>query len=144
MGGAGGNAGDGRGGGALSTIGLTVVGRGPATLNVSHSTFTGNQAIGANGGPGKVGGVGSGGAIANLGGHNFNATLSVTHSTITDNRASGGAAGDGGSAGSGIGGGLYLEAGGSVCLDAFTIAHLFGNHASTSDDDVFGNFTICD
>jgi hypothetical protein len=199
---------------------------------VSHCTFTGNQAIGADGGLGKAGGTAVGGAIANLGGHNFNATLTVTHSTftanlatggqggsgadggvgrgggifnsgseaivvgfatldlshsmllgnqatggaggtgapggsggnacgggiyndgrsslelrrsiITDNRATGGAAEPGASAGSGIGGGLYLEAGGSVCLDAFTIAQLFGNHASTSDDDLLGHFTICD
>jgi hypothetical protein len=41
----------------------------------------------------------------------------------------------------GIGGGLYLAAGGSVCIDAATIfAH---NHASTSNDDVFGSFVSC-
>src|SRR5207249_10185291 len=96
-----------RGGAVISTIGLTIVGRGPATLNVSHSTFTGNQAIGADGGPGKAGGTGSGGAIANLGGHNFNAALTVTHSTFTDNRATGGQGGAGADGGVGRSGGSF-------------------------------------
>jgi hypothetical protein len=30
-----------------------------------------------------------------------------------------------------------------VCLDAFTQAHVKNNHASTSDDDLFGAFTTC-
>ena len=59
------------------------------------------------------------------------------------NQAEGGAAGVGGSAGTGVGGGAYFAPGGDMCLDAFTIAHVFGNRASTSDDDVFGVFSIC-
>ena len=39
--------------------------------------------------------------------------------------------------------GLYLALGGDVCLDAFTQAHVKNNHASTSDDDIFGDFTTC-
>jgi hypothetical protein len=39
--------------------------------------------------------------------------------------------------------GVYFVAGGSVCLDSFTVANIFGNTASTSDNDVFGVFTIC-
>ncbi len=64
-------------------------------------------------------------------------------STVTDNTATGGAAGSGGSAGLGIGGGLYLAEGGAACLDAFTLAHVMGNHASTNGDDIFGAFTPC-
>jgi hypothetical protein len=30
-----------------------------------------------------------------------------------------------------------------VCLDAFTVANAIGNTASTSNNDVFGAFTIC-
>jgi hypothetical protein len=41
-------------------------------------------------------------------------------------------------------GGLYLEAGGSACLDSFTLDHIFANHASTSDDDLFGEFDFCE
>jgi hypothetical protein len=67
----------------------------------------------------------------------------VTGSTITSNQAAGGAAGSGGGAGQGVGGGLYLAAGGVGCLDAYTLADLLGNTASTSNNDVFGAFTIC-
>jgi hypothetical protein len=70
-------------------------------------------------------------------------TLTVTGSTVTKNSASGGAAGAGGSAGLGEGGGLYLASGGTVCLDSYTVKHIFKNTASTSDNDVFGGFTIC-
>ena len=46
------------------------------------------------------------------------------------------AAGIGGSDGQGVGGGIYIVASGTVCVDLVTnITH---NHASTSDDDVFG------
>ena len=65
------------------------------------------------------------------------------NASATDNSAIGGAAGSGGSVGLGEGGGLYLAAGGDVCLDAFTQAHVKNNHASTSDDDIFGDFTTC-
>jgi hypothetical protein len=43
----------------------------------------------------------------------------------------------------GEGGGASFAPGGTVCLDAFTQAHVTGNHASTSDDDLFGDFTTC-
>jgi hypothetical protein len=52
-------------------------------------------------------------------------------------------AGSGGGAGQGVGGGVYFADGGVVCLDAYTQAHMTKNHASTSNDDVFGDFTIC-
>src|SRR5262249_32616455 len=70
-------------------------------------------------------------------------SLTVTGSTVADNRATGGAASSGGSAGQGIGGGAFFTPGGKVGLDAFTLAHVTGNHASTSDDDLFGVFTTC-
>jgi hypothetical protein len=63
--------------------------------------------------------------------------------TVTANAATGGTAGGGGSAGLGQGGGLYLADGGAACLDEFTEAHVTGNHASTSDGDIFGSFTTC-
>ena len=40
-------------------------------------------------------------------------------------------------------GGAYFASGGVVCLDTATLAALVGNHASTSDDDLFGVFSIC-
>jgi hypothetical protein len=65
--------------------------------------------------------------------------LAVTRSTNIHHDADGGAAGSGGSDGQGIGGGLYLASGGIVCLDVFTQAHVKKNHASTSNDDIFGS-----
>jgi hypothetical protein len=90
------------------------------------------------------GGNGLGGGLYNDGSTAFGvSTLTVTGTTITHNDADGGAAGAGGSAGQGIGGGLYLADGGIVCLDVFTQAHAKKNHASTSNDDIFGSFTTC-
>jgi hypothetical protein len=134
------SGGDGNTGGVQQGPGVggaiaTVLG---AMTQVADSTFDGNLAIGGAGAVGGTGGDGLGGGIYN----DDRSSLEVHGSTITDNQATGGAAGSG-SAGSGVGGGLYLAPGGSACLDAFTIAHVFGNHASTNDDDVFGNYTIC-
>jgi hypothetical protein len=107
-----------------------------ATATVTGSTFTGNSATG---GAGANGGNGFGGGLYSDG----TSTLTVTGSTVTKNSASGGAAGSGGMAGLGEGGGLYLASGGTACLDVLTSQHVFGNTASTSDNDVFGDFTIC-
>jgi hypothetical protein len=110
-----------------------------STLTVSGCTLSGNQATGGAGGVGAGGGNGFGGGAYNDG----QSSLTVTGSSVTDNTATGGAAGSGGTAGLGEGGGLYLAAGGVACLDAFTQAHVTSNHASTSNDDVFGVFTSC-
>jgi hypothetical protein len=40
-----------------------------------------------------------------------------------------------------VGGGLYLTPGGTACADVLTV--IAGNHASTSDDDVFGTLSQC-
>jgi hypothetical protein len=106
---------------------------------LSESTITGNQATGGTGGSGANGGNGFGGGLYNDG----TSTLTVTGSTVTNNSATGGAAGSGGTAGLGEGGGAYSVTGGVVCLDAYTLKHLFKNAASTSDNNVFGVFTIC-
>jgi hypothetical protein len=110
-----------------------------STLTVSGCTFSGNSATGGGGGSGANGGNGFGGGVYNDG----QSSLTVTGTTVTANGATGGAAGSGGSAGLGQGGGLYLAAGGTACLDAFTTAHGTGNHASTSDEEIFGAFTPC-
>ena len=54
---------------------------------------------------------------------------------ITGNQATGGTAGAGGQDGQGIGGGVYIFNGGRVSARHTNIS---GNHASTSNDDVFG------
>jgi hypothetical protein len=117
-----------------------------ATLTISGSTFTGNEAVGGAGGAGANGGNGYGGVIFNDGfsiapqNAGTPATLKVTGSTISSNQATGGAAG---SAGLGVGGGVYFASGGVVSLDSYTVANIFGNTASTSNDDFFGDFTTC-
>lgn len=47
-----------------------------------------------------------------------------------------------GPAGAGRGGGIYISSGASVGLDAFTQANTKNNTASTSDNDIFGSFTL--
>lgn len=110
-----------------------------SSCTVSGCTFNGNQAIGGAGGSGANGGNGFGGGVYNDG----TSALTLTGSTITVNQAIGGVAGAGGSTGLGEGSGAYFAAGGVVCLDLFTEMDIFGNTASTSNNDVFGVFTIC-
>ncbi|MBI1914047.1 MAG: hypothetical protein HYS12_04830 [Planctomycetes bacterium] len=121
--------------GAGGAISNTLV----ATLTISGCTLTANQAIGGAGAIGGNGGNAFGGGVWN----DDQCALTVTGSTITDNLATGGAAGEGGAVGLGQGGGLYLASGGTACLDAFTRDHAKHNYASTSDDDIFGAFSIC-
>jgi hypothetical protein len=91
-----------------------------------------NRVVGGAGGAGGTGGDGEGSGIF----QDELSTLTLLGATVEHNRARGGAAGLGGSAGHGEGGGLYLTSGGTACADLVTdITH---NHASTSDDDVFG------
>jgi hypothetical protein len=40
-----------------------------------------------------------------------------------------------------VGGGVYVTPGADACADALTT--IFGNHASSSDDDVFGTLGSC-
>src|SRR5262245_47440848 len=126
-------------GGAISVN--TFLGSGPTLVSVIDSVFSGNSAVGGDGGTGGNGGDGFGGAI-DVRAREGHSSLKLQGSTITDNRATGGVAGSGGGAGLGIGGGAYFEAGSIACLDLATLAAIFGNDASTSDDDVFGDFTI--
>jgi hypothetical protein len=102
-----------------------------------------NRALGGEGDAGGNGGNGLSGGLSNDGRTAFGvSTLSITGSTVTHNRAVGGAGEDGGSAGQRIGGGLYLADGGIVCLDTTTVVEK--NHASTSNDDIYGSFTTCE
>jgi hypothetical protein len=124
------DGGDGRGGGisiggAVNTPGGTVI--------VVGSLLAGNQAVGGSGGPGANGGNGLGGGLYN----DETAQATLMGSLIVQNQATGGAAGPGGNDGQGVGGGVYIAEGGRACADSDTL--ITDNHASTSDDDVFGN-----
>jgi hypothetical protein len=106
-----------------------------AVFIVSGPTLSGNSTASGAGGWDTYGGNGLGGGF-----NDGQSSLEVCGSTVTDNTATGGAAGSGGKAGQGVSGELYLAAGGHACLDAFTLSHVTGNHASTGTDDIFGDF----
>ena len=67
-------------------------------------------------------------------------TASIDATLIAFNAAMGGASGTGGASGQGIGGGLYIDAGAGVTLSKSSKVIL--NFASTSDDDIFGTYTL--
>jgi hypothetical protein len=103
------------------------------TAAVSGCTFTGNQAIGADGGvvQGGQGDVGpaNGGAIHNEGFGGQPDTLLVENSTFTGNQAIGGNGGSGGKAagvyivGLGSGGGIANDDGGILVVSGSTFAY---------------------
>jgi hypothetical protein len=128
----GGTGGAGQGGGLINVTG--------SIGTVSHSAVVLNTATGGAGGLGGSGGNGQAGGIFN-GGPSADGTpsLALVRSLVALNRADGGAAGSGGSAGLGQGGGLYLTPGGTACADLVTA--ILRNHASTSDDEVFGDLS---
>jgi len=103
----------------------------PVSIIGSDAGFHNKNPCG-NGGPGQGGGVFNAGPSPD-----GTSSLTLRSSDIVDNAASGGAAGIGGSDGQGVGGGVY-NAGGTVRIHETEINH---NHASTSDDDVFGDFS---
>jgi hypothetical protein len=144
-------AGDGLGGG------LYVAG---GTASLSNVTLYSNTAQGGAGGdgilirdfdsgkyiptPGGNGGNGFGGGLYVAGG-----TVSVSSTSVEHNTAAGGTGGKGarsapnGIPGLGEGGGLYIDPAASVCLDAFTQAHVKSNRASTAYPDIDGSYTTC-
>ncbi len=107
-----------------------------SSLTLNNSFLAANVAQGGAGGTGGDGGNGWGGGL--FAGTDTTATL--RHSAVTANRANGGAAGAGGSAGQGRGGGVYVEPDATVRRDFWTL--IFGNDASTSDDNVFGTILL--
>ena len=115
--GAGTAAGDGLGGGLWN--GGTAV--------VRHTEISYNRALGGDGADGSGGGDGFGGGAYNAAA----GSLQFEGCTATKNHANGGE-GDAGD-GEGIGGGVHNL--GLFDFDVLTL--IFGNHASTSHDDVF-------
>jgi hypothetical protein len=107
-----------------------------SALIVDGLIASGNLAQGGAGGAGGTGGEGLGGGIFVGAGDKAD----IGHVLITANQAVGGAAGAGGST-AGRGGGLYIDPSAKVCLSTDSI--VVGNHASTSNDDIFGTFTVC-
>ena len=115
------SAGDGLGGGLWN---------GDSAI-VRDSSLTCNMALGGDGEGGAGGGDGLGGGAYNRAA----ASLQLQRSSVTQNHANGGDTGIGGGEGQGIGGGVYNL--GLFDFDEFTVIRK--NHASTSDDDIFGS-----
>lgn len=119
---------------------------GSATL--TGTSFFSNLARGGDGisarrHAGGRGGDGSGGAV-----HVAAGTVEITAATVTRNTAQGGTGGSAtkgfakGADGVGRGGGLYIARAALVSMDSFTRANTRSNSASTSDNDIFGSFSI--
>ena len=126
IGGEGPTGGDGLGGGILNENG--------ATISVFDSLLALNRAIGGEGYAGN-GGNGLGGGIFDGPANAFGAaSVTLDRSAVVLNQADGGSS-DGGVDGLGIGGGIHIALGGAAIADRTII---FGNDASTSDDNVFG------
>ena len=150
-------------GGTVTLNNVTVTGnlaRGGNGGNGGNVFHYSSYASPGNGGPG--GSSYGGGLYVGPSG-----TVTLVNDTISSNTAQGGAGGTGGTAtrksypngylhppvvypiygspgaaGLGEGGGLYIDTLASVCLDAFTLAHVSNNRASTSYPDIFGPHTI--
>jgi hypothetical protein len=146
IGGTGGDDG-GRGGNALGGgIAAGTFGVSPLSgeVAVSNTLVAGNLARGGDGGLGGNGGLGGDSGTGMGGGvyKDAGSAMTVTHSSIIFNLAVGGKGQGAGRDGQGIGGGVYFADGGMVCLDSYTVKHIVKNHASTSDDNIFGSYTI--
>jgi hypothetical protein len=105
-----------------------------AVLEITNTIVDHNQARGGDGGAGADGGNGFGGGLYN----GRLSSLSLIGATVEYNLALGGEAGSGGLDGQGIGGGVYTL--GTFSFDDTTV--IKKNHASTSDDNIFGSYTI--
>jgi hypothetical protein len=129
------------GGGIYSSGSLTLEG-GTSVQN--------NQALGGQGGTdvtwygnyGWAGGNGFGGGVFVADG-----TATLTDVTVSYNNAKGGVGGNwrsihGGHPGLGEGGGLYINTLATVYLDAFTVANVLNNTASTSDPNIHGSYNL--
>jgi hypothetical protein len=135
--------------------GIYLVG---GTASLSNVTLSSNTARGGNGGPAATGnggkpesGKGSVGQHAGpgnggngLGGGMFVASGTVTllNTSMSANTATGGLSGGAqASNGQGEAGGLYIDPLASVMLDAFTVANIINNTASTAYPNIFGSYT---
>jgi hypothetical protein len=142
----GGSGGNGLGGGMCVSGGL---------VSLTNDTFSSNSAQGGQGGagenqviPGLVGGVptpgGSGGNAFGAGLYAGGGTLTLRDDSVTKNTAAGGAGGSSrsrvGAVGLGEGGGIYIDTTATVSLDAYSVADILKNTASTNNNDIFGSY----
>jgi hypothetical protein len=143
-------------GGSNSLGGGVYIAGGSAVL--SSVNLTSDIAQGGNGGRGVgrtenggysrpafggIGGNGLGGGLYVAGG-----AVTLTNTIVSSNVAQGGTGGKGaapgynGPDGVGQGGGIYIATLATAGLDAFTVARLSHNRASTSNNDIYGSYTL--
>jgi hypothetical protein len=129
-GGNGGPGGPGLGGGIYSE----------GSLLLGNSALFGNLARGGSGGSGSPPGGRQGRDGDGLGGGLYVAagTAALHNSFLSGNSALGGS---GSSSGHGYGGGIYI-ADAQVGIDEFTVAHVTGNTATTSDPNIAGTYEL--
>jgi hypothetical protein len=145
--------GDGTSGSGGGGFGDNALGGGIAIVfgsaNLTNTTGASNTAKGGDGGQGLHGKLahyapdGPGGD--SLGGGIYVGTGNVTllHTSVNQNSATKGNGIVAGTVvGEGIGGGIYISMGALVGLDAFTLANVNHNHASTSDPNIYGSFSL--
>jgi len=126
-------------------LGISAYGGGiysEGTLSLENCTVRNNQVLGGAGwwsreGFGSNGGDGKGGGVYVAGG-----TVTIIGTTITGNIAKKGAKGQHTETGQAVGGGLYIASGSLAYLDAYTVAHVQNNQASTSDPNIYGTYTL--
>jgi hypothetical protein len=135
------------GGGLYSNGSLRLEGGARVQNNLARGGQGGTD-LGFFGSLGLTGGNGFGGGLYVAGG-----TATLTDVTVSSNKAQGGAGGWGSNSGGGTGtrygapglgegGGLYIDPAATVDLDAFTVANILNNTASTSDPNIHGSYSL--
>jgi hypothetical protein len=125
------------GGGLYVSAGTATLTDFTLSSNTAHGGVGGAPSINF-GGTGGNGGNGLGGGLYAGGG-----SIVMHNDRVTENAAQGGAGGSrGASTGVGEGGGLYINALATLDLDAFTLANIINNTASTSNNDIYGSYTM--
>jgi hypothetical protein len=113
---------------------ITLVAGTTFTLTAVNNTTNGEGGFGQWPADG-AGGNGFGGGLYAAGGE-----VTMEDGTVTGNAGNGGYSPV--APGMGEGGGLYIATSAAVSLDAFTLANVLNNTASTSDPNIDGSYTL--
>ena len=105
------------------------------TATLTSVSLSSNTVQGGKGGAGIIGG------IDGNGGNGFGGGLEVSGGTVTLTSVSASSnSAQAPSTGLGEGGGVYIASGAIVYVDAFTLANVIDNTASTSYPNIFGTY----
>ena len=128
---------------------------GGGVVSLTNNILSSNSAQGGQGGAGvnQVAVFRGGPTRGGPGGNGFGAglyvgggTVTLRDDSVTKNAAVGGEGGSSrlqvGAVGLGEGGGIYIDAAATVYLDAFTVANVIHNKASTSNNGILGGYIL--